>query len=100
MWQNSLTETQKKEHFARRRAETLFYAALHRDREAVLLKDDSYQRNMSKRFHFGLELREQDQPAKMVTNLPDAREGIRNSIPSKIGADPTPMIRMVLKGVH
>ena len=56
MFASALTEDERKMHFVRRRAKTMFQAALRRDRDGVLLRDDTYQRNMSKRFHFGLEV--------------------------------------------
>ncbi len=56
MFTSALTEDERKMHFVRRRAKTMFQAALRRDRDGVLLRDDTYQRNMSKRFHFGLEV--------------------------------------------
>ena len=57
MFASGMTEDERKMHFVRRRAKTMFQAALRRDRDGVLLGDDTYQRTMSKRFHFGLEVR-------------------------------------------
>ena len=60
-------------------------------------EDDSYQRNMSKRFHFGLELKETDQPVKFKKELYSTlRREYAIRYLEAIGATPTPkMIRMV-----
>ena len=58
MWNSTnLSEDERKQHFVKRRAKTLFQSALRRDRDNTLLSDN-YQRGMSKKFHFGLALKE------------------------------------------
>ena len=97
MFASAMTEDERKMHFVRRRARTMFQAALRRDRDGVLLRDDSYQRNMSKRFHFGLELKETDQPVKFKKELYSTlRREYAIRYLEAIGATPTSkMIRMV-----
>jgi hypothetical protein len=97
MYQSNLSEDDRKLHFVKRRAKTMFQAALRRDRDGVLLHDDSYQRGMSKRFHFGLALKETDQPVKFKKELYNTlkREYAIRYLEA-IGATPTPkMIKMI-----
>ena len=77
----------------------MFQAALRRDREQVLIHDDSYQRGMSKRFHFGLALKECDEPQKFKQELYSTlkREYAIRYLEA-IGATPTPkMIKLIQK---
>jgi hypothetical protein len=98
MWKSAaLTEDERKQHFVRRRAQTMFQAALRRDRDQVLLHDDTYQRGMSKRFHFGLALKECDEPQKFKKELYSTlkREYAIRYLEA-IGATPTPkMIKLI-----
>ena len=97
MWNSTnLSEDERKQHFVKRRAKTMFQSALRRDRDNTLLSDN-YQRGMSKKFHFGLALKETDQPVKFKKELYNTlkREYAIRYLEA-IGATPTPkMIKLI-----